>query len=131
MIYHPPKWFMYVAIVGLCFLLGLFLYLVFSGQNEAVQNYLKKQQLKQAVEYRAKADSLQKTVVVAIDSIAKDKAEDSIHYIHEKESLTRIYLISKRNYEAKKMAIDTAPVPSVSGTFSVRSMLSDSACKVW
>lgn len=128
---HPPKWFVYAGIAGFTMLLAVFIAWQFAAQNSAYNKAVAKQKQQQAVEYRTKADSLQKTVVVAIDSIAKDKAEDSIHYIHEKESLTRIYLNSKRNYEAKKMAIDTMPVTSVSGNFSVRSMLSDSACKVW
>ena len=128
---HPPKWSVYAGIGFFTFLLALFIAWQFAAQDSAYNKAVAKQKQQQAKQYKAVADSVAKQVVVALDSIAKDKAHDSLVYLHEKESLRANYLTKVKKYEAKMLAIDTMPVPSVSGTFSVRSMLSDSACKVW
>lgn len=112
-------------------LLAVFIAWQFAAQNSAYNKAVAKQKQQQAKEYKAVADSLEHAVKDEMQVIIADKNGDSIRFVIEKESLRANYLTKVKKYEAKLLAIDTAPVTSVSGNFSVRSMLSDSACKVW
>ena len=112
-------------------LLAVFIAWQFAAQNSAYNKAVAKQKQQQAKEYKAVADSIEHAVKDEMQVIIADKNCDSIRFVIEKESLRANYLTKVKKYEAKLLAIDTMPVPSVSGNFSVRSMLSDSACKVW
>lgn len=128
---HPPKWSVYAGIGFFTFLLAVFIAWQFAAQNSAYNKAVAKQKQQQAKEYKAVADSIEHAVKDEMQVIIADKNCDSIRFVIEKESLRANYLTKVKKYEAKLLAIDTMPVPSVSGNFSVRSMLSDSACKVW
>lgn len=121
---HPPKWSVYAGIGFFTFLLALFIAWQFAAQDSAYNKAVIKQKQQQDKQYKAVADSVAKQVVVAMDSIAKDKAHDSLVYLHEKESLRANYLNKVKKYEAKMLAIDTMPDIAIDSSFSVREMLS-------
>lgn len=86
---------------------------------------------KDAEKFKQKADSIAHIFETTQDSINKEIKEDSIAFIHEKESIKSVYIKKVKKYESQLANIDTLSDIQLNGSFSIREMLSDSSVKVW
>lgn len=117
-----------IAVFGILFTI-LIAFFVVSPLIEK-QKLQKEIEQQQAQEFKAKADSIAIAVDIAVDSIVWKHTIDSLTYEAKNESLVNKYTKKIQRYETRLADIDTMDI-QLNSSFSVRNMLSDSACKVW
>jgi hypothetical protein len=122
---------MYVAIAVVSLLFALTVVLSVTDYVDRSRNYLNKRQQQKAEEFRHKADSIARVVEITQDSLLHEIKEDSINYMHEKESLKSVYIKKVKKYESRLADIDTLNDLQLNSGFSIREMLSDSSSKLW
>lgn len=130
MIDNRTKIFVYsgitLVVLGMFLLLSIGIVAPMIKQRE-IEKALQRQKLE---EEKRKAEQLKKQADSIVDDVFEKLHDDSMQYVQEQQKIQRIYIKQKKSLDAIFSNIDTISDGGSFGTFSVRSMLSDSASKL-
>lgn len=128
--FHPPKWFMYAAIVTISAIVGLLMMVTVSrtlNERSAIEKAKREQAIQEA---ERQADSVYKEAEEKVEEVVEKHVADSLAYVQTTLTIQKFYTKKKNELDAIYNSIDTITDNGSFGSFSVRQMLSDSACKL-
>lgn len=115
-----------LVVIGLFLLLSIALIAPMIQQRE-IEQALQQQKLEAE---KQKAEQIQQQADSMVEEVFEKWQTDSLQHVAEQQQIKRIYVKQKKSLDAIFNSIDTIADNGSFGSFSVRSMLSDSACQL-